>query len=138
MPIQLHGLLPGEIDRSSYCLTCVCWLVSSQGSGPGLRGCRNTEACLNGGRPRESFCQLSWKNDRPPCIEGFLFEGFAHFLAKGGKKTPLESKSDITRPTSRAFPAQVRKLHERLIKRHMPQLFFRRSSALRPKLTGLV
>ena len=33
------------------------------------------------------FCQLSWKNDRPPRSEGFLFEGVAHFLT-GGKKTP--------------------------------------------------
>ena len=28
---------------------------------------------------RGSFCHLWWKNDRPPCNEAFLVEGFANF-----------------------------------------------------------
>ena len=35
-----------------------------------------------------SFCHLWSKNDRPPC-KGFLFEGVANLLTKGGKKRPL-------------------------------------------------
>ena len=38
-----------------------------------------------------SSCHL-WKNDRPPCSEGFRFEGVANFLAKGGKKDPPASE----------------------------------------------
>ena len=34
-----------------------------------------------------SFCHLWWKLLDP--LVGFLFKGVAHFLAKGGKKTPL-------------------------------------------------
>ena len=39
----------------------------------------------------KSCCHFWWKNDRPPS-EAFLVEGLAHFLTKGGKKTPLDSK----------------------------------------------
>ena len=35
--------------------------------------------------PGGSFCHL-WKIDRPPLSEGFLFEGFAHFLTKEAKR----------------------------------------------------
>ena len=31
----------------------------------------------------------TWTNDGPPCREGFLFEGVANFLTRGGKKIPL-------------------------------------------------
>ena len=40
-------------------------------------------------------CHLWRKNDRPPCSEGFLFEGAANFLTKGGKKTPPRSRPQM-------------------------------------------
>ena len=38
---------------------------------------------------RQVFLPPLWKNDRPTGSQGFLFEGVANFLTKGGKKTPL-------------------------------------------------
>ena len=40
-----------------------------------------------------SFCHLLRRNDRPPCSEGFLLEGVAHFLAKGSRKTPRKTSA---------------------------------------------
>ena len=56
-----------------------------------------------------SYCHL-WKNDRAPCSEGFLFEGVAHFLTNGGKKTP--------RMLGRCFHGWLRLLAERLFCKH--------------------
>ena len=39
--------------------------------------------------PGGSFCHLLRRHDRAPRSEGFLLEGVANFLMKGGRKTPL-------------------------------------------------
>ena len=56
-------------------------------TGPGRRAVSSQGEANS--RAGGSFCHVWWKNDRSPCSEGFLFEGVANFLTKGGKKTPV-------------------------------------------------
>ena len=73
----------GQVELSWDPLSC-----RNPRLGPAEGKVRHWDQLRNGPHSGGSFCRLWWKIVRPSGGEGFLFEGVAHFLRKGGQKTP--------------------------------------------------